>query len=119
MVLGYEEFWTQVFVKLGLLMHDAFASSLCAHDQKKEKKSKMQKSSKGKLKRRKNKLEKFSIAHHKQMDDAKTGKRFSLTVKVTLLLYTMLALPTCTLKTFIGYLKHRSFPLPTSAKNLS
>ena len=39
MALGYEEFWTRVFLELGLDMDDSLASSLRARDQKKGKKS--------------------------------------------------------------------------------
>ena len=35
MALGYDEFWTQVFVELGLELDDVFASSLRTRDQKK------------------------------------------------------------------------------------
>ena len=57
--LGYQEFWTRVFRKLGLDMDDAFASSLKAHDRKKAEKSATQKSVKGKLVKRKDDFKKI------------------------------------------------------------
>ena len=74
--LGYQEFWTRVFCKLGLDMDDAFASSLKARDRKKAAKSATQKSVKGKLVRRKDDLKKNTQSHIEQMNDAKTGKTY-------------------------------------------
>ena len=66
MALGYEEFWTQVFVKLGLEMDDVFSSSLLARDQKKGGKSETQKSKKGRIKRRKNHFQKYETSQQEK-----------------------------------------------------
>ena len=53
MALGYYQFWSRVYEKLGLDMDDVYKASLLARDKKKYQKRKKQKSTGGKLKRRK------------------------------------------------------------------
>ena len=70
MALGYYQFWSRVYKKLGLDMDDVFKASLLARDKKKSQKKKRQKSTGGKLKRRKTEFSKFSDQHKEQMEDA-------------------------------------------------
>ena len=76
MALGYRSFWAKVFVELGLDMDSVFESSLNSRDKKKSQKRKRQKSTVGKLKRRKTDMTKFTAQHKEQMEDARTGKTY-------------------------------------------
>ena len=76
LALGYFGFWDQVFDEIGIEMDNTFASSLKARDAKKAQKRKAQKSTGGKLKRRKGEFEKQAEQHRGQMDDARTGKTY-------------------------------------------
>ena len=76
MALGYYQFWSRVYKKLGLDMDDVFKASLIARNKKKSRKRKRQKSTGGKLKRRKTDFSKFSDQHKEQMEDARTGKTY-------------------------------------------
>ena len=76
MALGYKEFWTSVFAELGIEMDEEFASSLEARDRKKKNKRAVQKSKKGKIKRRKEEMRKYETLHIEQMEDARTGKTY-------------------------------------------
>ena len=73
--LGYKEFWSRVFQKLGITMDDTFYSLLESRDRNKNSIRICQKS-KGKLVRRKEYLAKFATAHEEQMNNAKTGKNY-------------------------------------------
>ena len=76
MTLGYQIFWTRVFVNINLEMDAEFNSSLSARDRKKGKKRIRQKSKEGKSTRRKTDLEKHGQYHREQMDDLRTGKMY-------------------------------------------
>ena len=57
-------------------MDSVFATALKARDKKKTQKRVRQKSTTGKLKRRKTELATFSKVHKEQMEDARTGKTY-------------------------------------------